>query len=137
MAEQNQITGGAFQDFGGDVLVNGYLAMQLSHDEQESVDPGNIVGAFALRVPLDANGNIAGTVSVWPNDQLNPAGSFYVVNAYRAGGTLAWQSPQFQTVTTSPSPFNVGTWVPNNPPAGGAPVGSIFLQSKGINNSQQ
>jgi hypothetical protein len=100
MAGKNQIIGGAFQDFEGNVLANGYLTMQLSHDEQESVDPGNIVGAFALRVPLDANGNIAGTVSVWPNDQLNPASSYYVVNAYRADGAQAWLAPQLQTVTS-------------------------------------
>ncbi len=137
MAGKNQITGGAFQDFEGNVLANGYLTMQLSHDEGESVDPGQVVGGLSLRVPLDPFGNIAGTVLVWPNDQLNPANSYYVVNAYRRDGTQAWLSPQFQTVTTSPSPFNVGAWVPNNPPSGGAPVGSILLQTDGVNNQSQ
>ena len=64
MAGKIQITGGAFQDFEGNVLANGYLTMQLSHDEQEAVDPGEVVAGLILRVPLDANGNVAGTVYV-------------------------------------------------------------------------
>src|SRR5260370_13575457 len=111
--------------------------MQLSHDAEQSVGPGQVVAGYPRSVPLDANGNIAGTVLVWPSDQLNPANTYYIVNAYRYDGTLAWAAPQFQAVTTSPSPFNVGTWVPNNPPAGGAPVGSILLQLNGINNASQ
>lgn len=137
MSGKNQITGGAFQDLEGSVLANGYLTMQLSHDEQESVDPGNVIGGSTRRIPLDANGNINGTVYVWPNDQLNPASSYYIVNAYRRDGVQAWLSPQYQTVTSSPSPFNVGAWVPNNPPSGGAPVGSILLQNTGVNNQSQ
>ncbi|MGA7401143.1 MAG: hypothetical protein WBW38_14045 [Candidatus Sulfotelmatobacter sp.] len=137
MSGPNQIIGGNFQDFEGNVLANGYLTMQLSHDAEESVGPGQVVAGFPRRVPLDANGNIAGTVLLWPNDQLNPANTYYIVNAYRHDGTLAWAAPQFQTVTTSPSPFNVGVWIPNNPPSGGAPVGSILLQHNGINNSSQ
>ncbi len=136
MAGKIQITGGAFQDFEGNVLANGYLTMQLSHDEQEAVDPGEVVAGLILRVPLDANGNVAGTVYVWPNDQLNPAFSFYIVNAFTRSGILAWAAPQFQTVTGS-GPFDIGTWIPNNPPTGGAPVGSILLQTNGTNNSDQ
>jgi hypothetical protein len=137
MSGKNQIDGGAFQDFEGNVLAFGFLTMQLSHDEQESVQPGQVFAAYPITVPLDANGNIAGTVYVWPNDQLNPANSYYIVNAYRADGTLAWLAPQYETVTTLPSPFNVGTWIPNNPPGGGAQVGSILLQTNGVNNGDQ
>lgn len=139
MAGKNQIIGGAFQDFEGNVLANGYITMELSHDEQESVDPGEVVGGCNPRVPLDAKGNIAGTVLVWPNDQLNPANSYYTVNAYRRDGVRAWLAPQYQSVPSSPSPFNVGNWVPNNPPPAsvGAPVGSILLQNNGTNNESQ
>ncbi len=134
MSGLNQITGGAFQDFEGNVLANGYLTMQLSHDAEESFGPGQVVAGYPRRIPLDANGDIAGTVLVWPNDQLSPANTYYIVKAYRRDGISAWASPQFQTVTSSPSPFNVGVWVPNNPPSGGAPVGSILLQTNGVNN---
>ena len=132
MSGLNQITGGAFQDFEGNVLANGYLTMQLSHDAEESFGPGQVVAGYPRRIPLDANGDIAGTVLVWPNDQLSPANTYYIVKAYRRDGISAWASPQFQTVTSSPSPFNVGVWVPNNPPSGGAPVGSILLQTNGV-----
>ncbi len=137
MSGPNRITGGNFQDFEGQVLANGYLTLQLSHDAQESVGPGQVVAGFPRRVPLDANGNIAGTVLVWPNDQLDPANTYYIVNAYRRDGTLAWAAPQFETVASSPSPFNVGVWIPTNPPSGGAPVGSILLQNNGTNNESQ
>ncbi len=137
MAGLNQITGGKFQDFEGNVLANGYLMMELSHDEQESVDPGEVIAGHDLRVPLDANGTIAGTVLVWPNDQLNPANSYYTVNAYSRSGVLAWRTPQYQTVPSSPSPFNVGNWIPSNPAPVGAPVGSVLLRNNGINNSSQ
>jgi hypothetical protein len=129
-----QITGGAFQDFEGNPLSNGYLTMQLSHDEQ--VSDQQIFGGFAIRVPLDVNGNVSGVVSVWATDSMNPANAYYIVNAYRFDGTQAWLAPQYQLIT-SPGPFDLGTWVPNNPPAGGAPVGSILLQNNSVNNSSQ
>jgi hypothetical protein len=113
MAGVNQIIGGSFQDFQGNVLANGYLILQLSHDEGETVDPGIVAAGLPLRVALDASGNVAGTVSVWPNDQLSPADSYYTVNAYRRDGAIAWLSPQNQTIPSSPSPFNVGTWIPS------------------------
>jgi hypothetical protein len=112
MSGKTQIQGGAFQDFEGNPLANGYLTMQLSHDSQEPVDPGEIVAGYPLRIPLDANGNIAGAVFVWPNDQLTPAGSYYLVNTYRANGTQAGLNQQNYLVPSSPSPFNVGTWIP-------------------------
>jgi hypothetical protein len=139
MSGKTTIYGGAFQDASGNTLANGYLTMQLSHDEQESVDPGQVVSGLSLRVPLDANGNIVGTVYVWPNDQLDPSNSYYIVNAYRRDGTLAWGAPQFVSVPSSPSPYNVGNWIPVNPVASGtgAPVGSLLLQVNGINNADQ
>jgi hypothetical protein len=112
MAGKTQIQGGAFQDFEGNPLANGFLTMQLSHDSQETVDPGEVVAGYPLRIPLDANGNIAGAVFVWPNDQLTPAGSSYLVNTYRANGTQAGLNQQNYLIPSSPSPFNVGTWIP-------------------------
>jgi hypothetical protein len=137
MAGKNSLVGGSFQDFKGNVLANGYLTMQLNRDGQESVDPGQVFAGFPIRVPLDTNGNILGTVMVWPNDQLNPANSYYIVNAYRTDGTQAWASPQNLSVTSTPSPFNVGNWVPATTNNVVAPVGSLLLQTNGINDQSQ
>jgi len=45
--------------------------MRLNTDATTGVD--QIVAGRIVTVPLDANGNVAGTVLVWPNDQLTPA----------------------------------------------------------------
>jgi hypothetical protein len=137
MAGKNQITGGAFQDFEGNRLAYGYITLQLSHDEQESVDPGQVVGGVPITIPLDLNGNVSGSPAIWPNDQLAPANSFYIVNAFRKDGTLAWLSPQQITITSSPSPFNLGNVTPTLPATPGTGLGGITLQTNGVNNSNQ
>jgi len=135
---KNTIIGGAFSDFQGGPLANGYLVMELSHDAQQTDTPGEIVAGLKIRVPLDNNGNVAGTVLVWPTDQLLPSGNFYIVNAYRSDGTKAWAYPQNLTVPSSPSPYNIGNWVPTNPPGGfGNGTSGILLQTNGTNNGSQ
>ena len=53
-----QIEGGLFQNFEGAPLANGTLLVQLSHDEQETVDPGLVTGYPKITIALDSNGNI-------------------------------------------------------------------------------
>ncbi len=135
---QIQITGGAFQDFEGGRLANGYLTMALSHDEQEPSGPSQVAGAIVRTIPLDEEGNISGTVAIWPNDVLSPASSYYIVNAYKADGVRAWHAPQYYTIASSPNPLNLGNVVPTNPP----PVTSTYfpgltLQTNSVNNGSQ
>jgi len=108
----NQLVGGNFSTFLGQPLSSGYLILELSHDGQGS---GNtqIVAGTKTTVPLDMTGNVAGTVSVWANDTLPPAGSFYWGEIHASDGRIV-SSPQRikLTVTSSPSPFNLGSWVP-------------------------
>ncbi len=130
------LTGGAYQDFGANPLANGYLTMALSHDEQEPSGPSQVVGGLVLKVPLDGNGNVSGTVNIWPNDVLSPACSYYVVNAYKSDGTQAWKAPQFYTIASSPNPLNLGNIVPNNPPPVCATSG-LTLQTNSVNNASQ
>ena len=75
---QVQLIGGPFQDALGNPLSNGYLVMRLQHDAV-AFGNGQIVGNDAVRIPLDINGRIQGTVIgapiyIWPNTALLPSG---------------------------------------------------------------
>ena len=112
MSTKNQLTGGSFQDVLGNLLANGYLLMELSQDAQTNTGI-QIAAGTIVKIPLDASGNIVTSpaYSVWPNDVLSPANTFYNVSAYKANGQLVW-GPNAQQVFSTPSPFNVGVWVP-------------------------
>lgn len=111
MSTKIQLTGGAFQDPSGNPLANGYLLLLLSQDAQ--VDSDQIAAGRELKISLDQNGNIVTSPAqyVWPNDVLTPANTFYTVSAYTAEGQLVW-GPNSQQVFSSPSPYDVGVWVP-------------------------
>lgn len=115
-ASQVQLIGGPFQDALGNPLANGFLIMRLQHDAV-ALNTGQIVGNISIRIPLDANGKIQGTVSgpavmVWPTDTLLPAGIKYRIWAYDSSNRLAWDNPQLQSVNSTPNPFNVNAWIP-------------------------
>jgi hypothetical protein len=90
--------------------------MQLQRDA--AITGGGLVtGNISVRVPLDANGYISGTIAgtpvyIWPNDELTPTGGTYIVWAYDQYNRLAWDNPQVQQVLSTPSPFNANAWVP-------------------------
>lgn len=112
MATKVQITGGGFQDAEGNPLAGGSLVFQLSQDS--SVNNGTEIAAgIKISVLLDSGGNVSGTVNIWPNDVISPANTFYNVTAYTANGQLVW-GPNSQQVLSSPSPFNIGAWVPGS-----------------------
>lgn len=131
MSLYNRIENGGFTDFEGNPLALGYLLMQLSHDEQYPTGTNvQVVAGIKIRVPLDSNGNVAGTVSVAANDQMLPASSYYIVMAYAADGTEAWSNPQYWQILSSPSPFDLGTLVPANPPMSGlSPISPAILKN--------
>ena len=112
MSTVNQLTGGVFADSEGNVLANGYLLFELNQDgfvnTNTQVCPGRVI-----KIPLDSGGNIvfSPAYSLWPNDVLIPSGSFYLVSAYTSKGELVW-GPNSQSVLSSPSPFDVGNWIP-------------------------
>jgi hypothetical protein len=111
-----QLIGGPFQDALGNALSNGYLIMQLQHDAV-ALNTGQIVGNLSVKIPLDINGYIQGTVVgapifVWPNSILLPANGNYIIWAYSSTNQLVWDNPQVQQVLSSPSPFNVNAWIP-------------------------
>jgi len=130
-----QLTGGNFQGADGQVLDSGYLTLNLSHDEQDPATGTQIAAGLPVKIILDNVGSVAGIQKVWATDVLLPAGSFYIVEAFRADGTTAWDAPQFQTVPSGSS-LNVGTWIPSNP-VPQPPAPTITLQTNGVNNSVQ
>jgi hypothetical protein len=133
---KNRIINGQFQSADGVLLSNGWLSARLSFDCQDSSTMSQIVSGISIRIPLDQNGSVSGTVLLWVNSTLTPAGSFYIVDAYDSKGEQAWRTSQFLTIPASPSPFDLGTWVLNSPvPAG--PSSSSTFQTNGVNNSVQ
>ena len=89
---QRQIINGGWQDSLGNPLALGYLTFRLTTDGQSGVQ---VVAGRLVTVPLDATGNIAGTVLLWTNDSISPAGTTYAITAYTAQGQIAWQNPKF------------------------------------------
>lgn len=116
-AGKNQIIGGPFQDAAGNPLANGYLLFKLQHDASLSgANTGQVLGGLPVRVPLDANGFIQGTVSgapikLWPNDILQPPNGTYIVYAYDSTNRRVFDNPQIQQILSSPTPFNVDAWI--------------------------
>jgi len=136
-----QLENGGFTDFEGNPLNAGYLLMELSHDENYSVGPNQVVGGLKLTITLNSTGNIpvSPATLVWSNDVLTPGGSFYIVRAFKSDGTEAWKSPQYWTLAASPNPLDVGTIVPQNPPSAGLSGGNttLLLETGGAVNSNQ
>src|ERR1700733_6664469 len=134
----NLLSGGNFRAADGDVLANGTLNFILSHDEQETSTPAQVVGGLPQVIQLDSTGNVVAGQSLEANDAMAPSGSYYQVMAYDSTGKRAWKCQQFVTITSSPSPFNLSAIVPTNPPGTGlSSEGGITLQTNGGNNSNQ
>lgn len=135
----NTLENGGFSDIEGQPLANGYLTWELSHDEAALASSLQVVGGLSRTVQLDNNGNVAGSPQFQNNDTLTPAGSFYIVNAYRSDGTKAWRAPQYIQVLSTSSPFNLSNVVPYNPPVNGLSSGSssLIVQTNSTNNASQ
>jgi len=93
---KRQIINGAWQDSLGNPLALGYLTFRLNTDGQSGVQ---VAAGRLVTVPLDASGNIAGTVLLWTNDTLSPAGTTYDIRAYTASGQQVWRNPKFTLVS--------------------------------------
>lgn len=117
MSVKVQLIGGAFQTPSGAPLSGGNLTFVLSQDAQVTVGSTleQVAAGETIVVPLDADGNIitSPTQLIWPNDVLTPINTFYTVTAYTAEGQLVW-GPNCQQVFSTPSPFDVGVWVPGS-----------------------
>lgn len=86
-----QIINGNWQDAEGNPLALGYLTFRLNVDMQGSGTSLQVAAGRLVTVPLDANGNIAGTVYL----AVNTAGTTYDIRAYTAKGQFSWRNPTF------------------------------------------
>jgi hypothetical protein len=132
------LTGGGFSDAAGNVLASGFLLFYLSHDEQNTFLPSQVVSGLSVKINLDNNGNVVAGSQIYANDQLSPTGSFYTVEAYTNDGRRAWSYPQYITVTTGSGSFSLSGIFPTNPPgAGGSGSSGIVLETNGTVNGNQ
>lgn len=125
---QRQVINGNFQDALGNPLGLGYLKWRLNIDAMTGTN-AQVTAGRVVTVPLDAFGNIDGTVSFWPNDQLTPSGTTYNIKAYDFRGQFVWQNQTF-ALPSGVGPYNFG--------GGGSPAfllletgGYILLETGG------
>ena len=141
-ATQVQLTGGSFEDAEGNVLANGYLKFVLSQDGSVP-GVGNICSGITITIQLDSAGNAASSAStpaaadqyIWGNDVISPNNTFYRVTGYTAAGQPAW-GPNNQQVIGS-SPFNLGTWIPNQVFSWNPPVSAPVVEVNGTQTQDQ
>src|SRR5882672_3455152 len=137
------IFGGAFQTSAGEVMSNGTLLFELSHDEQETgtTPPGQVVSGLKVRVSLDSKGNVplADNIQLWSNSELLPSGSFYILRGWDETGTDAY-GPQFITIPDDNPPYDLGNIVPAFPPGnglGGGVGATLILKTNHVVNPVQ
>lgn len=78
-----------FQDPAGNPLAGGYATFDLSVDiSTASVGGVQVAAGATVKMTLDDTGT--GSVSLWSNINLLPAGTVYFVTAYTALGQPVW-----------------------------------------------
>jgi hypothetical protein len=78
----------------GQPLSFGSLEMYINTDGQAS--QLQICAGVKVTVPLDVNGVVVGSPVFWPNADISPPNSMYVINVYSQEGQLV--STIFQTI---------------------------------------
>lgn len=125
------LTGGPWQDPHGIVVANGTLVLTLSQDAQ--ISGGGQAAPRTVSFALDSSGNVNGA-TVYGNDILSPAGTFYSAEVLNSGGSRVW-GPEIW-VLVSNTTTNPGLIVPTTT-GGGITVSVPTLQTNGVNNSSQ
>lgn len=90
-----QIINGGFQDAMGNPLANGYVTFRLQQDAANTCGTVQTVAGRLVKVPLDVNGNVSGTVSLQPTSVMTPAATYDVI-AYTSKGQPVWRNQVFQ-----------------------------------------
>lgn len=82
-----------FTDAGGNPLSDGYVLLKLNTDAQANSFL-QICAAATVRIDLDDNGTIMGSPTFWPNANLLPLGTVYLLSSYtEEGQQLSYNVP--------------------------------------------
>lgn len=84
----------SFLDGSGMPLANGYLSIRLNIDGAAS---SSQLCATLCKLALDANGQVTGTPTFWPNGEILPAGTYYILRVYGQDGQLV-SGPNIVTI---------------------------------------
>lgn len=66
-------------------VASGFIVIQTNKDVQIP-STGQIASRIKLRINLDQFGEILNNPLFWPNNELNPADSYYIYSVYTAKG---------------------------------------------------
>ena|ERR1700735_1087758 len=79
-----------FTDSEGNPISNGFLSIRINEDAQVPVLLLQLVAGRAVQIPLDEDGNITGSgvTFLYPNSELAPDDTVYLVSAFTANGQL-------------------------------------------------
>jgi hypothetical protein len=101
------IFGGKFQDSSGNVLVGGKITFQLSQEAQFIGGDAQVTPGYIISYVLDSFGSVPANSPLYGNDQLNPSGTYYIVQLFNAQGQLVAGPMNWQILGTSP--IDLGT----------------------------
>lgn len=116
----NYLIGGGFVDSAGNILAFGRLELVLSAPCTDTATGLiGICNQYTVTILLDEDGNCATTPAVqtiWPNNHITPAGTYYMATIYAKSGQIAWgPNAQSITATINVDPINIDLWMPSNP----------------------
>jgi hypothetical protein len=79
-----------FTDSEGQPIANGFLSIRINEDAQVPVLLLQLVAGRAVQIPLDEDGNITGSgvTFLYPNSELSPDDTVYLLSVYSALGQL-------------------------------------------------
>lgn len=84
---QTALTVNTFVNPDGTPVANGYIRIRLNQDGSVS---GNQIQASYTEIALDSNGTIIGSPVFWPNANINPSGTYYILLVYATTGQLVY-----------------------------------------------
>ena len=99
---------GSFQDAVGTVVNGGTIEFVLSHDAMIIV--GGQVAPTRVSATLDSSGDMPSAFTILANDELTPAGTFYLTTVFDSNGARVFGPERW--VFSGTSPIDLDTMTP-------------------------